>query len=82
MNEINEAIIFFKSAAMNGIEFTRSHMLQAVNALEKQNPKNLLLNKKIIGLGKCPMCKTELCVDDKDLRFCPTCGQALKQEGK
>jgi hypothetical protein len=42
-----------------------------------KNPLKPIRNKKIDGIGKCPKCKTELCIDDGDLHFCPTCGQAL-----
>lgn len=47
-----------------------------VEALEKQAPKPVKPNKRIPGICKCPICKTELC-DDKDLNYCPTCGQKL-----
>jgi rubrerythrin len=40
--------------------------------------KKIVPNKKIPGIGKCPTCKTELCMDDENLHFCPTCGQALQ----
>ena len=30
-----------------------------------------------IGIGWCQVCKTELCIDDELLQFCPTCGQRL-----
>lgn len=49
----------------------------AIEALEKQMPKAVIPNKRIEGLGKCPACKTELCIDDAELHYCPTCGQAL-----
>jgi hypothetical protein len=45
---------------------------------EKATLKKVIPNKRIKGLGKCPICKTELYTDDKDLHFCPTCGQALE----
>lgn len=36
-------------------------------------------NKRIPGIGTCQICKTELCIDDEALYFCPTCGQRLKE---
>ena len=45
-------------------------------ALGKQIPKKLT-KTKIPGIGKCPNCKTELCIDDSDLHYCPTCGQRI-----
>ncbi len=45
--------------------------------MEKQIAKAVLPNKKIPSIGKCPICKTELCTDDESLHYCPTCGQAL-----
>jgi formate dehydrogenase maturation protein FdhE len=57
------------------------HVMQAnvmaINALKKQIPGKVKPTK-IEGLGKCPVCKTDLCIDDNDLHYCPTCGQALK----
>jgi hypothetical protein len=47
-------------------------------ALEKQIPKPPKPNTRIPGIGKCQICKTELCIDDDDLHYCPTCGQRLK----
>lgn len=49
----------------------------AIVALEKQIPKKPVLHKSIDFLGKCPVCKQELCIDDEQLHFCPKCGQAL-----
>lgn len=49
-----------------------------IDALEKQIPKEPKPNKRIPGIGKCQICKTELCIDDEDLHYCPTCGQRLK----
>jgi hypothetical protein len=46
-------------------------------ALEKQMPVKVKPNKRIPGICKCPICKTELC-EDEDLNYCPTCGQRLK----
>lgn len=50
----------------------------AISALEKQIPKEPKPNKRIPGIGKCQICKTELYIDDEDLHYCPTCGQRLK----
>lgn len=44
----------------------------------KQIPKPVIPNKRIPELCKCPICKTELCRDDEELRYCPTCGEALQ----
>ncbi len=38
-------------------------------------------DKRIPGIGRCQICKTELCIDDENLYFCPTCGQRLKDCG-
>lgn len=50
----------------------------AMRALEKQIPQKVIQNKRCKELGKCPICNTELCIDDEDLHYCPTCGQALE----
>ena len=52
--------------------------VQAHDLAKKAKPMRLIPNKKIKDLGKCPTCKTELCMDDEDLHYCPTCGQALE----
>ena len=74
---------------LGGLELTtgNSNILKeplktALSALERQAPKSIIPNKRIPGLGKCPVCKTELCTDDSELHFCPTCGQALKGANK
>lgn len=52
--------------------------IKLIKLEEKQNPKKVIPSKRIPDLCKCPVCKTELCSDDKDLHYCPTCGQALQ----
>lgn len=52
--------------------------IRLIKLEEKQNPQKVIPNKRIPGLCKCPVCKTELCNDDEDLHYCPTCGQALR----
>ena len=39
-------------------------------------------DKRIPGIGKCQVCKTELRTDDDELFFCPKCGQRLKKDGE
>ncbi len=31
------------------------------------------------GIGNCPACAFTLALDDNDLHFCPSCGQAIEQ---
>lgn len=52
---------------------------KAIIAIQRDNPKPPKPNKRIPGIGKCQICKTELCIDDDELFFCPTCGQRLKK---
>lgn len=57
---------------------TKEPLKIAIEALDKQISRPVIPNKRIAELCKCPICKTELCRDDKDLHYCPTCGQALE----
>jgi hypothetical protein len=59
-------------------EYETIEFKEVVDLLEKQIPKEAKPNKRIPGIGKCQICKTELCIDDEDLHYCPTCGQRLK----
>lgn len=45
---------------------------------ERDTVKIPIPNKRIPVFGKCQVCKTELCLDDDELYFCPKCGQRLK----
>lgn len=71
--EISEAI-----KELRAIPIKREKALKmAIEALEKQDKKHVEPHKRIRDLCKCPVCKTELCWDDEQLHYCPTCGQAL-----
>lgn len=59
-------------------EYETIEFKEVVDLLEKQIPKEPKPNKRIPGIGKCQICKTELYIDDEDLHYCPTCGQRLK----
>lgn len=45
--------------------------------LDRETPKSLKPTR-IPGIGRCPSCKEELCMDDEKLHFCPTCGTAVE----
>lgn len=51
----------------------------AIQALAKQLPRKPIKHWRIPEIGKCSICKTELCIDDNDLYYCPTCGQKLQE---
>ena len=48
----------------------------------RPEPKAIIPNKRISGIGKCPTCKQELCMDDESLHYCPTCETRLITPGK
>jgi hypothetical protein len=53
----------------------------ADSALEKQTPKEIIKWRRIPGIGKCPVCKTDLVADPGDSLWCPDCGQAVYLPG-
>lgn len=66
------------SAAARLERTTRHLELWIKQHVERNTPKPLTKDDRIPGLGSCPVCKTDLCTDDADLHYCPTCGQAVK----
>ncbi|SFH34535.1 hypothetical protein SAMN05660649_04838 [Desulfotomaculum arcticum] len=92
MKGLTPAIKYFKDAIKESDEISaecseslkteltkqKGYFIIAVAAMEKQTPNPVIPNKRIAELCKCPICKTELCRDDNDLNYCPTCGQALE----
>lgn len=90
--KIDEAISYFQEAIEEFDEIIedcsadlkadllsqKEFFITALEALEKQWPRTVIINSRIPEIGKCPICKTDLCIDDEDLNFCPTCGQALE----
>lgn len=80
--EVRDAIKQFKEWENSGWSKSETPYAMAltiaIKAMEKLVPQKPIPNKRIPGIGRCPVCKTELCIDDEDLGYCPTCGQALK----
>ncbi len=56
---------------------TKKDAIKDWNRRNVPEPQPVIPNKRIPGIGRCPTCKQELCIDDKDLHFCPTCGTHL-----
>lgn len=76
---VEAAIISLKKQCSPcGEQASLEAVAKAVIGLERQIVRIPTPNKKIPGLGKCAVCKTELCIDDENLNYCPTCGQRLK----
>lgn len=78
IKESDEIIADYSPDLQAELTEQKGHFEVALAVLEKQVPKKVIPNKRISELCKCPICKTELCSDDKDLHYCPTCGQALQ----
>ncbi|MGI6751113.1 MAG: Lar family restriction alleviation protein [Anaerovoracaceae bacterium] len=64
-----------KCGASLGIYITETEAIAAWN--RRPEPKEIIPNKRIHGIGKCPVCKQELYMDDENLHYCPTCGTHL-----
>jgi len=76
MTEIERAIWLYEDAARCPCDTYAQLILKTLRRECLKPPKP---DKRIPGIGKCQICKTELCIDDPDLFFCPTCGQRLKE---
>lgn len=93
MNEINQAIAYFEDAIREsdeiiadcsealqaGLTEQKRHFEVALAAIRRYQPepKAVIPNKRIPGIGRCPTCKQDLCMDDEKLHYCPTCGTHL-----
>lgn len=77
---LESAVIMAKSSPRLQAELKEqvAHFKVALTALKKQMPLKVVPIKKNPVLCKCCKCKTHLVRDDKDLRYCPVCGQALE----
>lgn len=64
-------------ALLDDVGRLRAELGAAGAAIERAAPKTIKPYRKIPGLGKCPVCKIDLCMDDDDLHYCPKCGQHL-----
>jgi hypothetical protein len=49
----------------------------AVKYLKKEIPQPLESYKKY-GVGKCPVCKCDICLDKGEKCYCPDCGQLVE----